>query len=117
MATSPVVPSTTQVSPFLMSEQAFSSESTAGISRARAMMAECDVRPPTSVTTPTTFSLSMVAVIDGVRSCTTTMESLGRTERSTSSLPRSWARMPVRMSWTSAQRSRMSCSSEASNIA
>ena len=66
-------PSTTAVMPLRSAEQLLATDRTAGISSARAMMAEWEVRPPVSVTMPATLALSMVAVIDGVRSCTTTM--------------------------------------------
>ena len=102
--------------PFLRSVHAPETERTAGISSARAMMAECEVRPPVSVTMPATFFLSMVAVMDGVRSCTTMTVPAGSTERSTTSLPRSSARMPVRMSSMSVTRWRMSSSSLMANM-
>ena len=80
------------------------------------MMAEWEVRPPVSVTMPATLSLSMSAVMDGVSSCTTTMEFSGRVERSTTSLPRRSARSPVLTSATSAARSRNSSSSMLENM-
>ena len=80
------------------------------------MIAECDVRPPVSVTMPATWALSIVAVMDGVRSCTTTTVFSGRTERSTTSLPSNSARMPVRMSAMSAARRRNISSSMDRNM-
>ena len=80
------------------------------------MIAECEVRPPVSVTMPATCALSIVAVMDGVRSATTTMVFSGSTERSTRSLPRSVASRPFLTSATSAARSRKSWSSMLENI-
>ena len=80
------------------------------------MMAECEVRPPVSVTMPATFSLSMSAVIEGVSSLTTMIEFSGSVERSTTSLPNRSARRPVLTSATSVARSRKSSSSIWENI-
>ena len=104
------------ISPDLMFFVASATERTAGISSARAIMAEWEVRPPVSVTMPATFSLSMSAVIEGVSSSTTTMEFSGRDERSTTCLPRRSARRPVLTSATSAARSRKSSSSMLENM-
>ena len=104
------------VIPLCRAPQALDTDRTAGISKARAMIAECEVRPPVSVTMPATLALSMVAVMDGVRSWTTMMVPAGRTERSTTSRPSSSARMPVRMSAMSAARRRKTSSSMDRNM-
>ena len=54
--------------PVLILSMTWSSPTMAGISSARAMMAVCEVRPPTSVAMPTTLSLRISAVSEGARS-------------------------------------------------
>ena len=89
---------------------------TAGISMARAMIAEWEVRPPVSVTMPTMWVRSMSAVMDGVSSCTTTIEFSGSDDRSTSSWPSRSASKPVLTSATSAARALKSSSSMLMNM-
>ncbi|OPZ27002.1 MAG: hypothetical protein BWZ01_01843 [Deltaproteobacteria bacterium ADurb.BinA179] len=69
--TTPDMPSRITLSPGLMSVDAFSSPTTAGISREWAMIEVWDVMPPTSVAKPRTFSLFSIAVSAGERSWAT----------------------------------------------
>ena len=61
--------------------------STAGICSALARMAEWDVCPPTSVRMPTTFSFTMPAVMEGVRSVATSTVPAGTSATFTSGVP------------------------------
>jgi len=77
---SPLVPSSTTLSPFLTAEQIPSILKTAGISIALARIAEWEVLPPTSVRIPAIFSATIPAVMDGVRSCATSTVPAGTLE-------------------------------------
>ena len=54
------------------------------MSNALARIAECEVTPPTSVMIPTTFSFTIAAVIDGVKSRATSIVPAGTLLISTS---------------------------------
>ena len=85
----PSEPSKTTLSPLEIFSVIPGILSTAGISRARARIAEWEVLPPTSVRIPVTFLGLIPAVIDGVKSSATRTVPSGTFARSTSSTSRS----------------------------
>ena len=115
--TTPLEPSTMTVAPSLSVAVAFRTLKTAGISRARERIAECEVIPPLSVTIAATLSLLSSAVIDGVRSPTTRTVSGGSVFRSASAMPRRILSRRDLMSSISVARCWISSSSTPSNIA
>lgn len=90
--------------------------STAGISSARARMAEWLVLPPISVTMALMFSRLSPTVIEGVRSLAASTVPLGTADTSTLSIPKSRRSMRVRMSPMSVARCFISSSSTLENI-
>ena len=68
MTTSPLTPSTMSSSPLATSLVIVLVPTTAGISKERAIMAECAVRPPTSVAKALTYFLFNCAVSLGAKS-------------------------------------------------
>ena len=89
---------------------------TAGISRALAKIAECEVLPPTSVIIPEIFSLIIPAVMDGVKSLATITLPAGRALIFTSSTPSRVLISLVFISRRSAARWTVNSSPVASNI-
>ena len=83
----PSHPSTTAVIPSETMSTIPSTLSTAGISSALARIAEWDVLPPTAVMIPATFSLTIPAVMDGVRSSATRIVPAGTSDMFTSGVP------------------------------
>ena len=75
MITSPSIPLTAKISPSLTLAVISFVPTIAGISKERAMIAECEVRPPMSVTNAFTKLRSNCAVSLGVKSCATTTTS------------------------------------------
>ena len=78
MTTKPLKPSISTDWPLFSSPIVPPSPSTAGMRSDRARMAVCDVRLPTSVTNPSTFAESIIAVSEGVRSWATTIHGSAR---------------------------------------
>ena len=97
-------------------ETASGTLSTAGISSARASIAECEVLPPVSVIMPTILPFLMPAVTDGVSSLVSMTVPLGASLIFTSLMPSSMRRSPVFISRTSAARWRIISSSIEENM-
>ena len=75
--THPSFPSITASIPSIALSVISSTLNTPGISKALASIAECDVKPPACVMMPSTFSFTIPAVIEGVKSFATIMLPLG----------------------------------------
>ena len=116
MNTSPAVPSTMAVSLSSTRSTMPGTESTAGISRALASMAEWDVTPPISVMMPVTFSFTIWDVIEGVRSLHTSTVPGASLLISTSFIPSSFLRMQTLTSAISDALWRIISSSIAENM-
>ena len=114
--TSPLRPSTMTKSPFFRISVAFSTLSTAGISSARARMAEWEVFPPVSVMMPTILSLLIPAVTEGVSSLASRIVPAGASLTLTSFTPRRTARTPDLISRISAALCRIISSSTLANM-
>ncbi len=109
--TMPDPPSTITGWPSLSIDVASATLKTAGISRARARIAECEVLPPVSVMMPTILPFLMPAVTEGVSSLVRRTVPFGASETLISRIPRSFLRRPALISRTSAARWRIISSS------